>query len=272
MKNYKEILIPLAIKAGEEIMKFYKSDFRTEYKADQSPVTEADIAANKMILEGLKATGLPIISEESNLPDFNIRSKMKTYWLIDPLDGTKQFVNNEGEFTVNIALINDSETIEGVIYAPAIQTLYYGNISQGAFKSVFEKLPESLSDIVEQKLPLVVKSEGLNLIVSKSHLNEKTKAFLDKVKTLKPDLVTCQIGSSLKFCCTAEGNTDLYPRIGSISEWDIAAGHAILKSAGGNVLDLNTLKEVRYNSESMRTPDFVAFLNPKVLSDLGIVK
>jgi 3'(2'), 5'-bisphosphate nucleotidase len=255
MSYNKNILIEIALKAGNEILKYFGHKYITEYKSDNSPVTEADIAANNIILAGLAATNLPIISEESGIAPYSERKLYKEYWLVDPLDGTKQFVRNENEFTVNIALIKDNQPVEGVVYAPAINKLYYGNIEEGAFLYDY-----NIKNSTPVKLPLK-HQDGLSLIVSKSHLNENTRDFINKIKTEFPDAEICKVGSSLKFCCLAEGNTDFYPRIGAISEWDIAAGHAVLKSAGGFVVELSTGKDIVYNSNSLRTPDFIAFGN-----------
>ncbi len=255
MQDYKNILIELALIAGEEIMRYYGKTYNTEFKKDSSPVTDADIAANDIIVKELVKTKLPIISEESvNLP-YEERAKLKEYWLVDPLDGTKQFVRHEKEFTVNIARIVDNLPVEGVVYAPVFKKLYYGNMIDGAFLYDYNLKETSIN-----KLPL--KSEkGLSVVVSKSHLNEATKEFVEKLSKKSPNLRLCKVGSSLKFCCLAEGHSDIYPRIGAISEWDIAAGHAIIKASGGCVINLKTAKEVTYNKESLRTPDFTAFLD-----------
>ena len=260
------MLIPLAIKAGVEIMKFYDTKFHSHNKIDNSPVTDADIAANAIIIDGLKQTGLPIISEESSVEEYEIRKNWKKFWIIDPLDGTKQFVKHENEFTVNIALIENNIPIEGVIYAPAKGILYYGNIFAGSVKvenvfSVFEFGEDEIS-MPSQK------TENLTIVASKSHLNQETLDYLNKVKITFPEILIFNIGSSLKFCSIADGEADIYPRIGSISEWDIAAGHAILKSVGGNVLNLSTMKEILYNTKSLRTPDYIAFKEQNILSQL----
>lgn len=263
MSIYKEILIDIAVKAGAEIMKYYRNNPVTNYKSDDSPVTVADLAANKIIIEGLLQTGLPILSEESAIVEYNERKHWKKFWIIDPLDGTKQFVKNQDEFTVNIALIENNMPIEGVVFAPALQTLYYGNLRDGAMR-----LNTDSGSAVSCKT--VGKLNVIKVVASKSHLNIETKAFLDKLKEVKSDLETVQVGSSLKFCIVAEGKADLYPRLGPICEWDIAAGHAVLKSAGGNVISLSTGEELLYNSESLKTPDYIAFGNTDMLKFFDI--
>ncbi len=253
--NNKDLLISLALKAGEEIMNFYNQGFKTDYKDDKSPVTDADIASNDIIVEGLQQSGIPIISEESVNLEYDKRKNLKEFWLIDPLDGTKQFVKLEKEFTVNIARIENNLPVEGVVYAPVFKKLYYGNIDDGAFLYDY-----NTEKIREFKLPLKG-DEGLGVVISKSHLNEATKEFVNKLYAKNPKLKLCKVGSSLKFCCLAEGHSDVYPRIGSICEWDIAAGHAIIRSSAGNVVDLKTGKEVTYNTKNLLTPDFIAFLD-----------
>ena len=185
MTNYKDLLLPLSIKAGEEIMKYFGKDYSTSYKFDNSPVTDADLAANAIIIEGLKETKLPIISEESDIPPYELRKKMSRYWIIDPLDGTKQFVNKAKEFTVNIALIENGIPVEGVIYTPALKLLYYGNQQNGAIKIDLSDT-SSLKKASEIKLPIVLNNIGVNLIVSKSHLNQNTQNFIDIVSANNP--------------------------------------------------------------------------------------
>ncbi len=255
MKFYREILIGIAKRAGEETLKYYQKDFVTDYKSDDSPITIADIAANDIIVSELNKTGLIIISEESSQIKYEARKNLTEYWIVDPIDGTKQFVKGEGEFTVNIALIRNNKPVEGVVFAPALKKLYYGNIVEGAFLYDFSGSEENIKRLT------VLKTKGLSMIVSKSHLNKKTEDLLAQIKLEVPDLSIHSVGSSLKFCRIADGSIDVYPRIGSISEWDIAAGHAVLMSAGGHVKDLNTGHEILYNSPNLRTPDFIAYLD-----------
>lgn len=252
MNNYKKILLPLAVEAGEEIMKYFCKECNVSVKKDNSPVTDADFAANSVIISRLKDTGIPIISEENRVSSYEIRKKWKKFWLIDPLDGTKQFVNNDKQFTVNIALIKNNMVEEGVVYLPAMKILYYGNIYDGAVKIDFNISGK------ESNLP-TQNNTVLHVIASRSHLNTQTKKYLENLRNKVGDIQICNVGSSLKFCSVADGVADIYPRIGCISEWDIAAGHAIVKSAGGNVIDMNSHEEVKYNSRSLETPDFIAF-------------
>jgi 3'(2'), 5'-bisphosphate nucleotidase len=248
----RDLLFDLAQKAGEACMKYYRHDFNINYKSDESPVTLADIEANQIIISGLAKTGIPVISEESENLCYDERKYLVEFWIVDPLDGTKQFVNGEDEFTVNIALIRNNQTVEGVVYAPAKSILYYGLVGIGA-----EKL--DLDTGINTKLICENQSDyKLNVVASKSHLNAKTMRFLAILMDKFGDVNTVNSGSSLKFCAVAEGSANVYPRIGPINEWDIAAGHAVLKAAGGNVISLITGDEVSYNGETLKTPDYIA--------------
>lgn len=259
--DYKKILIPLALKAGAEIMKFYKNNPDTQFKSDNSPVTEADIAANIIILTGLAETGIPIISEESINLNYEARKKLEKFWIVDPLDGTKQFVNNEDEFTVNIALVVNNQVVEGVVFAPALNLLYYG------CSGVAVKIDTTDAKMTEIALPNI-KTSKTCIVASKSHLNNETKTFLTHCSESFPESETVNIGSSLKFCLVAEGTADLYPRLGAIKEWDIAAGHAVLKAAGGNVVNMETGLELTYNSETLKTPNYIALRDTSLFNKL----
>ncbi|MDD3860886.1 MAG: 3'(2'),5'-bisphosphate nucleotidase CysQ [Bacteroidales bacterium] len=264
MSSYRNIIIPLAVKAGQEILKYYKKNTEISYKIDNSPLTEADLAANRIIIEGLENTKIPIISEETENVSYEIRKLWDKFWIIDPLDGTKQFVKNEDEFTVNIALIVNNKPVEGVVYAPALNVLYYGHHSYGAEKIIFDQDFQSVKIVCNN-------SDLLRIVASKSHLNDATKAYLDEIKNNIKEASFVNVGSSLKFCLVAEGRANLYPRIGPINEWDIAAGHAILKAAGGYVLNMKTGLELEYNSDSLLTPDFIAFSNLDLIKNIGIL-
>ena len=260
--KYHKFLIDLAVKAGEESMRYFRTDFDVNFKSDNSPVTLADLEVNKIILEGLAETGIPVISEESVNMTYEQRKNLKEFWIIDPIDGTKQFVKGEDEFTVNIALVRNNKTVEGVVYAPAKSLLYYGSQKTGAERLNFKT--GELKILKCEKLS----EYKLNVVASKSHLNALTIDFLNSVKDFFGDFNTVNAGSSLKFCAVAEDSANLYPRLGSINEWDIAAGHAVLKAAGGNVLSLETGAELVYNSETLNTPDYIAVQNNFYLADL----
>lgn len=243
-----ELLIPLIRKAGEVVMDVYDSDFTVRGKEDASPVTEADVRAEALILTGLAelAPDIPAIAEESvaagRIPDIGAR-----FWLIDPLDGTKEFISRNGEFTVNIALIESGHPVLGVVLAPALGQLYAGAVGAGAFVED----GEGRRAIHCRQPP----SEGLSVVASRSHGDAAAMdAFLAGRKVAR--LVSA--GSSLKLCLVAAGNADLYPRLGRTMEWDIAAGHAVLSAAGGRVTMLNG-EPLTYAKPDFANPHFVAW-------------
>ncbi len=258
------MLINLALKAGKEVLKIFNSEFNTEYKEDNSPITEADIIANKIITQRLKQTNIPVISEESDNERYQYRMLYDSFWLIDPIDGTKQFIRKDKEFTVNIARITGNKATEGVIFAPALNILYYGHVDYGAIKINYDnnsygKLPDS-------------KTSGIIVLTSKSHMNPETEALLEKVKINLSPVNIIPIGSSIKLCRVAEGSADIYLRAKSINEWDVGAGHAILKAAGGNLYSFRSGQEITYNSETLRAGDFFAVLDDAywdILKDLN---
>jgi len=242
-------LLSLCTQAGEAIMAVYRTEFDIERKGDESPLTEADLAAHRIIMEGLKSLSpeLPRLSEEGSRIPFAQRSQWESYWLIDPLDGTREFIKKNGEFTVNIALIRNHAPVLGVIHAPALQMSYYGGAGTGAFKRVGDAPTQSIG-----VRPLKA-DRPPRILVSRSHRTERQDAFLERLG----DHVTMSIGSSLKFCLVAEGEADFYPRLGPTSEWDTAAGQAILEAAGGQVTKTD-FSPLRYNTkESLLNPDFL---------------
>jgi len=244
----------IAKKAGNEIMRIYQQDFEVDYKKDNSPLTKADIKSNDMIVESLKDLypGIPILSEENKEVPYNTRKNWEYFWLVDPLDGTKEFVKKNGEFTVNIALIHKDTPVLGVIYAPVLEILYYAQKDQGAFKQEKDKKP--------QRLPIYKhpNNDDLKVIVSKSHYNQETKDFVDNLKNkYKKTIEFIRIGSSLKLCLIAEGKADIYPRLAPTMEWDIAAGQTIVEQAGGEVLNFKIKKPLKYNKQNLLNPWFV---------------
>lgn len=245
----------IAKKAGNEIMKIYQQDFKVDYKADNSPLTKADIKSNDMIAESLKDLypEIPILSEENKEVPYNIRKNWEYFWLIDPLDGTKEFVKKNGEFTVNIALIHKDTTVLGVIYAPALEILYYAQKEKGAFKQEKNKKP--------QRLPIYkhTNNDTLKVIVSKSHYNQETKYFVDNLKNkYKKTIEFIRIGSSLKLCLIAEGKADIYPRLAPTMEWDIAAGQTIVEESKGRITKYKTKESIKYNKQNLLNPYFIA--------------
>ena len=247
----------IAVRAGNEILNFYNKDIEVTHKDDSSPLTKADLASNKLIIDQLNNLdlGIPILSEES-LVDWKIRKKWSKYWLIDPLDGTKEFIKNNGEFTVNIALIQNNSPILGVVFVPAKSTLYFALKKYGSFSLNTSLVLNSLDEA--KKITVTKKSNIVRVIGSRSHSNN---TFTDWIDKKFPNAEIVQAGSSLKFCLIAKGDADIYPRFGPTAEWDIAAGHIILNEAGGKILTLDN-KEIFYNEkESVLNPEFIASNN-----------
>jgi 3'(2'), 5'-bisphosphate nucleotidase len=226
-------LIALALKAGREIMAVYATDFSAKVKADLTPVTEADEAAERTILAGLAEIDpkTPVISEEAatlgRIPDVSRR-----FYLVDPLDGTKEFLSRNGEFTVNIGLIDLGSPIAGVVYAPAVGRLFWGAIGCGAWQARLEPADDAEAAEWTPAVARMPPARGLTVVASRSHQDKETEAYL---KTLRVAEAKCA-GSSLKFCLVAAAEADVYPRFGRTMEWDTAAGHAILAAAGGKVV------------------------------------
>jgi len=247
----REGVIALARRAAVEILAVYDSEFEVERKDDRSPLTAADLASHRCIVDGLHALtpGIPVLSEESRERDIAARRGWRTLWLVDPLDGTREFVKRNGEFTVNIALIEDGIATFGVIQQPVTGALWHGARDTGAFRR------DGDAD-----RPIHVRAPApapLRIAASRSHRDARTQALLD---SLGGDAIAC--GSSLKFCRIAEGDIDLYPRFGPTSEWDTAAGQAILEGAGGAVLDPRG-RPFRYNQrDTLLNGDFVASGDP----------
>ncbi len=237
-----------AVLAGEEILKIYNSeDFFIEYKDDKSPLTIADKKANAIIEKYLIKTKIPILSEEGKHSDYRERKRWNKLWIVDPLDGTKEFIKRNGEFTVNIALIQDDSPILGVIYVPVKKILYFAS-EKGAFKKS--------GDII-QKLPVNKKKKKYVAVGSRSHMSEETQDFFDKLKENHGEIEIVSMGSSLKICLVAEGIADVYPRFAPTMEWDTAAGHAIAKFAGKKFIDYSTMQEMKYNREKLLNSWFI---------------
>ena len=260
-----ELLINTAIKAalwaGEEILKVYRSeDFEVVSKEDFTPVTKADKNAHKKIQEILQSTQLPVLSEEGIHTAYHERQKWEYFWLVDPLDGTKEFIKRNDEFTVNIALMRNHEPIAGIIYVPVFRILYAGIIGQGAYKLIHPELDCTFQEMVFHGGKLPAKNDSANFVVatSRSHTNAETEKYIDKLKTEHKNLTLTAIGSALKLALIAEGAVNIYPKIGTTMEWDTASGHAILKASGKNIYLHDLKTELIYNKEDLRNPDFVA--------------
>ena len=251
----REGVIAIAREAAEAILRVYGSDFDVERKADASPLTEADLAAHHCIVGGLArlTPGIPVLSEESaHTVAADVRRGWSRLWLVDPLDGTREFVKRNGEFTVNIALIDAGVAVFGVIQAPVTGALWHGAPGQGAFRRD-----------AEGERPLRVRvpaTAPLRVAASRSHLDPRTEALMGRIGAVE----TVGLGSSLKFCRLAEGGMDVYPRFGPTSEWDTAAGQAILEAAGGALLDPRG-RPFRYNQrDTLLNGDFIALGDPSL--------
>ena len=248
--------IDAALRAGGAILEIYKRDFEVEFKADDSPLTEADKAAHHIIVDALEETGLPILSEESKTVPYEERKAWTKYWLVDPLDGTKEFIKKNGEFTVNIALIENGRPVMGVVYAPVLKTIYYGLVPENgeqrtedgawkftdcADKSVDDILKSSVSlPITNNQSPITRGEAALRVVASRSHCNDETHAFIQSLENEFGKVELVSSGSSLKLCLVAEGSADVYPRIAPTMEWDTAAAQAVVEASGGRVVQYNS--------------------------------
>lgn len=259
------IAIKAALSAGKEIMSIYESDsFQITVKEDYSPLTIADRNSHDIILDILKETGIPVLSEEGKHMDYQIRKNWDYFWLVDPLDGTKEFIKRNGEFTVNIALISKDKPVAGIIYVPVTKTLYFSGIGQDAYKveqieiNKYNNLNELLSE--SKKLPLDNFDRPYTVVGSRSHLSKETEKFFNTLKEKHVNIEFLSVGSSLKQCMVAEGRADLYPRFGPTMEWDTGAGHAIVEASGGTVSQFDGSVLV-YNKENLLNPDFIVKSN-----------
>ncbi|SDX01610.1 3'(2'),5'-bisphosphate nucleotidase CysQ [Marinobacter mobilis] len=248
--HYRDLLpevLAIADAASEKVFNIYLTDFKVDYKADNSPVTVADLASHQIIVDGLRriSRDIPILSEEAASEPWSTRQHWHRFWLVDPVDGTKEFTSRSGEFTVNIALIEDGEPVLGVVTAPALKEAFWGAKGEGAWKR------DRTGHI--HRIRVAVPRDSKRVVASKSHLNPETRQFIDTLG--EHQLV--QAGSSLKFCRIAEGHADIYPRLGPTCEWDTGAAHAILLAAGGKVDTLDG-KPLRYGKEDVLNPHFVA--------------
>lgn len=256
MENFLELAIKVSLEAGKEVLSIYNSDFSVDWKADKSPLTLADKKSHQVIWEGLSITGIPLLSEEGKDIPYENRNRWDYFWLVDPLDGTKEFINRNGEFTINISLIHKSRPMLGVIYAPVMGLLYYALKGKGAYRVLIEEAGR----VRAERLPLN-EADGittLRVVASKSHLSHETQEYVDRLRGMYKDISFHSAGSSLKFCLVAEGKADIYPRLSPTMEWDTAAGDIIVEESGGEVIDVETGKPLVYNKRVLKNPHFVA--------------
>lgn len=253
--SHAKMLLDCMREAGRGVMKIYNDDsFWVESKADKSPLTSADLLANEIILKHLQATGIPILSEESKKAEYSTRKDWTKCWIVDPVDGTKEFIKKNGQFTINVALAINGKSEIGVVYAPAIDTLYIGENGKSAFQiNNFDSDNPVIKQIPDKSV-----DRPYTVVASKSHLSQETINYIDGLKKEHgEDLTLTSIGSSLKICLVASGEADIYPRFAPTSEWDTAAGHAIVKAAGKNIYFSASNQELVYNKEDVLNPWFI---------------
>jgi len=253
----------IAIAAGAEILDVYNSDsaIAVSTKSDDSPITDADRRAHRLIVERLRllTPDIPLLSEESDAIDFSVRSAWQRYWLIDPLDGTKEFIDRNGEFTVNIALIEEGLAVAGIVYVPVSGVSYFGGRELGAWK--LERDNASAPQAIQCRA--VAPGNALGIVASRRHRGERLDSLLRRIEEQFAEVTLLSMGSSLKICLLAEGRADIYPRLAPTSEWDTAAAHGVLSAAGGEIVDLQ-FEPLRYNGKStLLNPHFVALGDPQ---------
>jgi 3'(2'), 5'-bisphosphate nucleotidase len=273
-KPYMVRAIRAAIAAGKAINEVYRSDFTVAYKSDKSPLTIADQKSHEIIAGALKEYDLPILSEEGKDTPYAQRKNWERFWIVDPLDGTKEFIKRNGEFTVNIALIENRRPVLGTIFIPDRNTLYFAGRHFGAYKledDPLNQLPENQTDLTQearilldqitsQSTRLPVKNPqrtALTIVGSRSHKNAELEAYVEEKRKEFGNVEFISAGSSLKICLVAEGRADLYPRLGPTMEWDTAAGQAIAENAGASVVDFGTRKPLVYNKQDLHNPWFI---------------
>lgn len=255
--KFEHLIIEAALRAGGEILDVYAREFSVEEKDDKSPLTEADKKSHLAIKGYLDQTGIPTLSEEGKQMEYAERKHWKQFWLVDPLDGTKEFIKKNGEFTVNIALIEDGQPIFGVIYAPVLKKLFVGEVGRGAWIAENVEPQADAEGLVKVEIPKTKDAEPYIVVASRSHFSPETQEFVDGLKEEKGTVDFVSMGSSLKICLVAEGVADIYPRFGPTMEWDTGAGHAIVKAAGKQVIDHTTGAEMVYNKENLLNNWFI---------------
>jgi 3'(2'), 5'-bisphosphate nucleotidase len=268
--EYLTAAIHAAVKAGKAILDVYESDFAVETKDDKSPLTLADKKSHEIIQAGLVGFEIPFVSEEGKRTPYATRKEWSTVWIVDPLDGTKEFVKRNGEFTVNIALIDNQQPVMGVVYAPIPQWLYFSSTDIGAYKLMDVQpdtfninmdidVEDALKELMQKgaKLPIDQSRKTYTIVGSRSHGTPELEAFVEAKREEKGDVEFIAAGSSLKICLVAEGTADIYPRLGPTMEWDTAAGQAVAECAGARMYLHESGEDLRYNREDMLNPWFV---------------
>lgn len=258
MKNFNLFdLFNISLEAGKEILVIYAQDFDVEFKEDDSPLTQADKRAHESIMKGLNALdpNIPVLSEEGREIPYSERREWSHFWLVDPLDGTKEFIKKNGEFTVNIALIEEKYPSIGIIYAPALDVIYFGCVGNGAYKLENASKVEIANEeeLIQKsvRLPKIEDHRVTRAVASRSHMSEETEAFIKELEAKHGEVEVVSTGSSLKFCLVAEGKADYYPRYAPTMEWDTGAGQAIVEAAGGKVTRYEDNERFYYNREDL---------------------
>jgi 3'(2'), 5'-bisphosphate nucleotidase len=250
--------IHAAVNAGHRILQIYNTDFLVSEKVDESPVTSADLDANNIITSALSSSLLPILSEEGESVSYDERKSWDQFWLVDPLDGTKEFVKKNGEFTVNIALINKGVPVFGVVYAPVLNFLYIGCGGIGAYKIALTPKDVFSADMLNDKNRILRKTpEKFTIVASRSHHSPDTETFVNEMREKHGQVDFVCMGSSIKLCLVAEGAAHVYPRLAPTMEWDTAAGHAVCLAAGKRVYRHDNKEDLVYNKENLLNPFFV---------------
>lgn len=258
MENLLKVAIAAAHEAAEEIMRVYqdpRQNFDIEEKSDKSPLTRADRAAHKCIVRHLSETGIPILSEEGALLPYEERKEWHRLWVVDPLDGTKEFIKKNGEFTVNIALVEDGSPVLGVILVPVTGIIYFGIVGMGAWKAASDSLGNE-----KEVLRLdgdAEREDVYTIVASRSHLNPETEQYISQMRNLHKAVKLISSGSSLKICLVAEGKADVYPRFAPTMEWDTAAGDAIIRASGKQIVNAETGQPLIYNKPDLHNPWFI---------------
>lgn len=279
-----ETAVQAALEAGKAILDVYDQDFEVEFKADESPLTSADKVSHDIIVRALSETSYPVLSEESGDLPFEERKAWKTYWLVDPIDGTKEFIQKNGEFTVNVALVENGSPVMGVVYAPVLDVLYCGMSVNGQGISVSTAwkatscLKKSFAELRDSSEPLQVscypqsgEKRPIKVVASRSHCNDETRRFVAELEERYGDAELVSRGSSLKLCMIAEGSADIYPRIAPTMEWDTAAAHAVVSAAGGRVFGYNaSVSAILYEIENSDIQD-LSYNKEHLLNDCFVV-
>jgi 3'(2'), 5'-bisphosphate nucleotidase len=246
--------IEAALEAGKAILEIYHSnDFEIELKDDNSPLTKADVASHNVIMSYLSKTAIPVLSEEGKAIPYEDRKNWKQLWIVDPIDGTKEFIKRNGEFTVNIALIEDQKPQLGVIFVPVTGELYFSTKEAGAFKVSVDLENYNVAELLAEgsKLPIVREDKTFTIVASRSHMSSETEDYVNDMRQKYGSVTLISKGSSLKLCMVAEGKADCYPRFAPTMEWDTAAGQAICEHAGFEVIDWETKKPMLYNRQDL---------------------